>query len=90
MHLIKQMIIIMIVIILIACGGGGGNPGTPMVSAPSTDPAPSADVKAEAIPSLSLSVLDKDKKEVTSVPTFFRGERAVEAQIPNVCRGWLV
>ena len=66
MHLIKQMIIIMIVIILIACGGGGGNPGTPMVSAPSTDPAPSADVKAEAIPSLSLSVLDKNKKEVTN------------------------
>ena len=26
----------------------------------------------------------------SSVPTFFRGERAVEAQIPNVCRGWLV
>ena len=66
MHLIKQMMIITIVIILIACGGGGGNPGTPMVSAPSTDPAPSEDVKDEAIPSLSLSVLDKDKKKVTN------------------------
>ena len=27
---------------------------------------------------------------VSSVPTFFRVERAVEAQIPNVCRGRLV
>ena len=28
--------------------------------------------------------------DVSSVPTFFRGERAVEAQIPNVCRARLV
>jgi hypothetical protein len=26
----------------------------------------------------------------SSVPTFFRGERAVEAQIPNVCQARLV
>ncbi len=28
--------------------------------------------------------------QISSVPTFFRGERAVEAQIPNICRGHVV
>ena len=28
--------------------------------------------------------------QFSSVPTFFRGERAVEAQIPNVCQARLV
>ena len=30
------------------------------------------------------------RNQISSVPTFFRVERAVEAQIPNVCRCRLV
>ena len=72
MFLIKQIVIITLTIIINGCGGGGGSAGTPMGTAASTDPVSAADVKVQAISSLSLSVLDKDKKEVTS-HTLLRG-----------------
>ena len=39
---------------------------------------------------LCEDVLTEHISEISSVPTFFRVKRAVETQIPNVCRGQLV
>ena len=47
--------------------------------------------KKPGIPGFWLfAKLRKFTSVLSSVPTFFRGERAVEAQIPNVCRARLV
>ena len=45
--------------------------------------------KGETITRLS-DIMSNYLIAASSVPTFFRGERAVEAQIPNICRGHVV
>lgn len=54
------------VLALTACGGGGGNPGTPSGSPAVPASGASSSVPAVAVPTMTLTVVDKDGANVTN------------------------